>query len=376
MRIHHLKAVVLVGVLASGAALSYCYIDSIRAYIWGGSTARIPDLECPEIVDIGPVEYGTVVEARFMVKNRGSGQLVLSEFRASCACQSVEVKRENGFVRAAEVRLGPDQTAEMRLVLSVNDRAQESLRTPIYFRTNLPAQPERVVIVAIPRILAGLVAFPSSLSLGEIPVGSSARYRVELFDARQKPRKIIRVRSRDSAHITAKLIPDFGLSQSPDGANRGHLVGTIEIEINTAVAGSIDNDVFAEIDDGSTAPDAIRVTGRIVAPIEISPSVLFLPRSTSVGQVYSGTCLCRSTSGQDFELTVAQFPKGMSVTIEAAVPESPGMRTVKFELRREFLDANVGDGSVTVRMLATLSGRQHELIVPVRFRNPAAGGPP
>ena len=172
--------------------------------------AGAPILECPAIVNVGPVEYGTVIEANFSVANRGGSELVLNEFRSGCTCESIEVKRGDSFVRVGEVRLKPNESALMRLVMSVSERARESMSSPIYFHTNVPDRPEARLVVDVPVILAGLSAVPRSVTFGEVPVGSDSRHLVQLFDARTVRRRISEVRSSDPERVRAKLLPSQG----------------------------------------------------------------------------------------------------------------------------------------------------------------------
>lgn len=273
--------------------------------------AGAPILECPAIVNVGPVEYGTVIEANFSVANRGGSELVLNEFRSGCTCESIEVKRGDSFVRVGEVRLKPNESALMRLVMSVSERARESMSSPIYFHTNVPDRPEARLVVDVPVILAGLSAVPRSVTFGEVPVGSDSRHLVQLFDARTVRRRISEVRSSDPERVRAKLLPLKAGVAGLDEAGRGVLVGTVEMTIDTKSPGHVSCDVTVYWEEREASPETIHLAGRVVAPVEVYPPILHLPRSTTNGFVYSGSCLCRNTSTSgDMALKVTQAPKG------------------------------------------------------------------
>ncbi len=328
--------------------------------------ADTPVLECPAMVKVGPVEYGTVIEAHFSVANRGGSELVLNEFRSSCTCESIEVKRGDSFVRAGEVRLKPNESANMRLVMSVNERAHESMSTPIYFRTNVPDRPEAHLVVDVPVILAGLSAVPRSVTFGEVPLGSDSRHLVQLFDSRSVRRRVSEVRSADPARVRVKLLPHEDGVIRPDEAGRGVLVGTVEVTIDTKSPGQVSCDVMAYFAEGVTAPEMIPVAGRVVAPVEVYPPILHLPRSTANGFVYSGSCLCRNTlQSGDMALKVIQAPKGVSVKVAEAAPG--GLWKIQVELTEEYGTPEV-PRDLTVKLLAILGERQYEVDITLRIQ--------
>lgn len=206
------------------------------------------------------------------------------------------------------------------------------------------------------------------MAIGAVTAGSPVHRTVELFDARETPRKVVRVQCSDPARIAARFLPSAEVIRLPDDAGRGVLIGTIELAVDASMPGLIASDVLIYLDDGMAAPDAIRITGRVVAPIEVSPSVLFLPRASASGPLYSGECLVRSTAGDSLTLAVDHAPKGVSVAISDAGSESPGTRRVKLEVTQDFLNGDEGDGTISVQLSAIASGRRHDLSIPIRLR--------
>lgn len=61
----------------------------------------LPVLESPETVDLGEQEIGATAVGQFVVRNAGTAELVLSEFRTSCSCAGVE-RLVNGNVHPVE----------------------------------------------------------------------------------------------------------------------------------------------------------------------------------------------------------------------------------------------------------------------------------
>lgn len=270
-------------------------------------------------------------------------------------------------MRAGEVRLKPNESAHMRLVMSVTERSHESMSTPIYFLTNVPDRPEARLVVEVPVILAGLSAVPRSVTFGEVPVGSDFRHLVQLFDGRSVRRRISEVRSANPARVIAKLLPHQDGVTGPDEAGRGVLVGTVEVTVDTKSPGDVSCDVtvyFAELE---AAPETIHVAGRVVAPVEVYPPILHLPRSTSNGFIYSGSCLCRNNSpSADMALKVTQAPKGVSVKVAEATPGK--LRQISVELTEEY-GIPEGPRDHIVKLSATLGERQYEVDIIVRVQS-------
>lgn len=323
-----------------------------------------PILECPEAVKIGPVEYGAVIEAHFTVANRGGSDLFLDQFRASCACQSLEVREGSKFVRAAEIRLAPGERAELRLVMSINERVNPSMRAPIFFRTNVPTRPEVAVLVDVPVVLSGFVAVPSSVIVGDVPTGSPAIHVVQLYDSRPARRTVTAVRTSDPARVTARFRAADAKESAPDEAGRGVLVGVIEVTVDTRMPAPINCELATTLSDGSTAPDVIRITGRVTAAVECSPAELYLPRATSSGPVYSAVCLVRSTlPSAELALAAVSTPDG--VVVEVA-DHGVGVRRVVISLAKDCPRPEL-PRNVTVKMRATIGDQKHELEIPVRI---------
>ena len=151
-----------------------------------------------------------------------------------------------------------------------------------------------------------------------------------------------------------------------DEAGRGVLVGTVEMTIDNKSPGHVSCDVTVYWEEREASPETIHLAGRVVAPVEVYPPILHLPRSTTNGFVYSGSCLCRNTSTSgDMALKVTQAPKGVSVKVAEAA--SGGLWKIQVELTDEYGIPEV-PRDLTVKLLATLGERQHEIDVTLRIQ--------
>lgn len=330
--------------------------------------SRGPMIDCPDKIQVGPTEYGKLIEAHFLVSNPGDRQLVIRGFRSSCTCESIEVLEGDRFVSAVEVKVDPGKSIEMRIVMSIRERVMKSLQNPIFFLTNVPERPEVTVVVNVPIVLSGLSALPSVVAFGQVPINAITRHTVRLFDSRENARKIFGVRS-DSNRVKVRLVKASDIVTDEEDKSRGLLVGVVEIVVDTNSSGDIHGTILVDMLDGSAMPDAIRVFGRVMAPVEVYPDTLHLPRATSTGSVYSGTCLVRCTLPSHVgKLTLQQAPKG--VTVKVSDVNDGGLATLNIELNDEFpifsvpqhftVELSVGQGDSRIEIKIPVSVQPKE----------------
>jgi hypothetical protein len=360
--------------LAIAAAMSF---DASRCFVqqfWVTRVIRQPVLDAPQVVDLGPQENGAVADARFTVSNRGGGELKLDSFRTGCACDGLEWEAEGRFVRLTELTLVAGQSANLRLRRSVQGRAGEPLQTAVYFRTNDPAAPEAAVTVVIPKVLGGVTAVPVSQHFGSLSLGASARQVFDLFDPADVTRTVTRVESGDPNRFSVRLLPPDTAALPSGGELPGVPVGRIEAVVHTDRPGAIDGEIRVYLDEGKSKPDVIRITGRVVPPVEVTPSALVLPRASGEGPLYSCICVCRSATGQPLTLDVVEAPPGVTATPEPSDEGSP-IRRVTVAVNPALLPAAYETRNHVVRLAAIVSGGRHLIEVPVRVLAPTGAAP-
>ncbi len=375
LRKRHLLPLVCMLAVVTGMLIAAYRSGSLHR-LWDVHVLRHPVLDAPSVVELGPQEYGGHAEDRFAVTNRGGGELRLDNFRTACACDGVERKVGDRYVRLTDLTLAAGESAELRLVQQVRGRVGEPLRSAVYFRTNVPSVPEAAVVVSIPRVLGGVTAVPASAHVGAVPVGANVRQVIDLFDAAARPRVVKQVTSSDPSRFAVRLLPPDPATPARDGVHREAPIGWVEVVVDTTRTGPINGDIRLVLDDGQAVPDSIRVSGRVVASIEVMPSALVLPRSSNDGPIYSGICLCRSTAGHPLTLEPETAPPGISVTVTAAAGGSPAAQLVTIAARSEPPAEASRPRSLVVRLTATVDGVRHLLEIPVQVLSTPRNRPP
>ena len=307
-----------------------------------------PALEAPALVELGEQEHGSVADARFTLRNTGKSELLLTGFRTDCSCNALETEVGGRFATLKELRLAGGEAAQVRLRKSVRGTAGEPIHSVILFRTNVPARPDAAVRVKVDKVLAGVSASPAQWALGSVPQGRATRQEFTLSDSVVPARSVERVES-SNPRLRASLNP----------------AGTLVVEVDTAQPGPVDGSVRLFVRGGKADPDPILITGKVVAPVECSPSDIRLPRQSSAGLLYTATYLVRATGGQSLDLRLCDVPEGVKASVEpgsdgphrvvtvTADPQlSPGRRTVR-------LTATAGDWTGPVELaldIAPLEG--------------------
>jgi hypothetical protein len=77
----------------------------------------------------------------------------------------------------------------------------------------------------------------------------------------------------------------------------------------------VDSRVEIHLAGDSRPPTAIPVNARVVADVEVTPSSLVLPRSSTAGPVYEAKCICISNGGHSLALSVEDTPEGLSARV-------------------------------------------------------------
>ncbi len=367
MKLHH---VAWVGVPLLLGAVAYVESSVGFGRLWATWTHVRPVLELPPPLDLGERELGETVVARFTVANRGGGELLIDQVRVNCACSGLEREVEGQFVRVESLRLGPNEQTDLVLRLSVRGQAGSAVRNGVLFRTNDPDYPEAAVTAVVSRITGGVTAKPASVAFGAVPVGGEARRVFEVRDTAAKTRAIKRVVSASPERFSARLLPQESPSESTAEEGSGALLGRVEVTLLTQQIGPADGEVLVYLDDAVRQPDAVLVTGRVVAVVAASPSSLVLPRSSGAGPVYFGECLCRSNTGKPLSLTLDSAPPGVSAVI-SVVRDNPSIRIVRIEWKPD-PDGHVPEAPQPVRFRACAGDQEMVLEILVHVRRSAA----
>jgi hypothetical protein len=278
---------------------------------WSAVVRRAPRIDYPRRLDLGPQEIGEHAAARFTIANRGAGELVLDQIQTNCSCSGMEREEQGRFVRLESLRLKAGEQADLVMRVSVRGvPIGAEMINVVEFRTNDPAEPAgRMEVVA--RCVSGSVSVtPPSVVFGTVATGAKVRQVVDVRDKSITPRHIERVVSTVPDRVRVRLLPSGDESHRTEPHPDGELIGQIEVVVETESPGEVNATFHIHLAGETRRPDAVPVFGRVAPPIEMSPSLLVLPRASSNGPVYSATCLCRSNSGEPLSLTVDSLPPG------------------------------------------------------------------
>jgi hypothetical protein len=213
--------------------------------------------------------------------------------------------------------------------------------------------------VTVPRVAQGVSVAPAGITFGTVPVGTTIREVIEVFDPGSPPRTLTRAVSTDD-RVAVQLLPPTG---APDPHGRGVSAGRVEATVRTDRPGEVDAAIELVLDGPGRPLAPVRVSGRVAAPVEVSPSTVVLPVASSLGPINQVVCLCRSTRGQPLNIRVESQPQG----VEAEVIPAEGNSAVR-RVRIRLLSGSDGTTSGTetsVQLIGTHGGIETRIEIPV-----------
>jgi hypothetical protein len=320
------------------------------------------------MIDIGEQEVDQIAVAPLVIRNRGRGELVIDRITSSCSCSGLE--REDGatFAPVQELRLGGRAEASLRVRFSVRGIPGEPARSAITIRTNDPAAPEWRMEIFVPQVIGGVVTTPRSLVFGTLLAGKGAQQVLEVRDTNPTPRMVERVSSSHPDRVAVRWLPAEADAAAPTLRGAGKVLGQVEVSVLPGEPGSIDERV--EIRLAGHQPVQVPVLGRIVPIVEVTPSLLILPRESAGGAAYDGTCTCRSNQLLPLSIADVSSDKELSVQIEP-VEGNPHLKLVRVKWhpsvgakltpttrRVVHAHARVGDQAIPVEFSVDCIGRE------------------
>jgi len=327
MKIHLLLWVVVP--LLAGMAACASYSDTWLG-LPGNWVGAGPALECPRLLELGERELGEVALVRFMIANHGGEALIIDEVRSNCSCSGLEQEQAGEFVRLGSLRIGPGKAARVAMRVLVQGSPGSPMITRVEFRSNDPKQPLHAIEAVVAKVTAGVTTRPTSAIFGNVTTDGELRKVLDVFDAAIQPRAIARVASLDPDRVTVRALSTESGPGAPTNDPLGTWIGRVEVTAQTKTAGPLESEIEIHLTGEHRPPTRIPVRGRIVAPVEVSPSIIVLPRTSEAGPIYSANCVCTSTSGKAIAVTVDSLPKGLAAEVEET-RDDPAQQTVRVE---------------------------------------------
>lgn len=325
-----------------------------------------PVLECPDSLDLGERELGEVTLSRFSIANRGGGQLEITNIQANCSCAGLEQERNGEFVRVKSLSIAAGEKVDLVMRISVQGSPGIPNRTGVRFKTNDSDRPEVTIEASVSKVNAGVTTIPTSASFGTLSLGMEGRQVLDVFDSSKKPRALERVASRNPDRVSVRMLPTPEDHTLPTDRNLGVRIGRVEVTAATADPGPLTSELEIYLRGERRPPTIIEVSGRVAGAVEISPSVLALPRASNAGPVYFGECVCRSTDGKVFTLKADSPPAGLSVRIGSPGASSTQVVHVQWDPAKDV--ERPKSGLPKVRLRANIEGIETILEVRVFCR--------
>jgi hypothetical protein len=299
----------LVGVvLAAGAG--------VFAAVAFATHKAVPVLAVPAEVDVGRVDNGQVAEVAFDVANNGGATLLLEDLHADCKCMRVFQKDATGTKTIADsVEVPPSRVVHLGVDLNVRGTIGTVHGSSVHFRCNDPAAP--VVVIAIHYTpTARLYPTPAMLDFGELALGQSATRRVTLMSDGKS-------RDFDPSAITCSQPERFSVrfaaaaQQTRDGsaAEEPSAVGDLDVTVAASNEATRIGETLSILGQGRPIVD-LPVAAAFVAEYQIAPSMITLPKSSSLGPLYSFTAIVRRTDRSAFALRLPSPPAGFRVAVD------------------------------------------------------------
>lgn len=333
--------------------LSYYIARTNDGYRWL-TLASSPALECPASLELGERELGEVALARFTIANRGGKELVIDEIESNCACSGLERETDGKFVRLTSLRLAPYERTNLTMRVLVQGAPGSATQNGVSFRTNDPTCATMHIDAHVSKITAGVTTVPTSIVLGTLRTTSESRKLMAVYDNAVRPRKIARVVSLDPARVAVRLL-DRGATDAAEN-ELGTLIGQIEVEAGTSLPGSLNTEIAIHLENVHRPPTIVPVIGRVVGPIELSPTMLVFPRMSDGHRVFVRNCLCRSTTDKSIRLVIESVPDEFTATISAT--ENATEQLITVECKRDNEGHAARPGKYTLRLRAILDSEE------------------
>ena len=279
-----------------------------------------PQVDAPQIVELGRQKLGQQAVVDFQITNRGRQPLQLFSFDTSCGCLSVEHKNAGKISKEDAIVLGAKESIEIRAVLAVRGIAGEKARDFVRFRTNDPANTSVTVELVVDLEPEPVVAVPTQLYLSEMVVDSSASKTLILrTPSGREGFKLLGVdnpfpqiiKDIKCVHLEADREAKFA---TPDHAKDLY---RIELEL-TAPPNPIDINGILEIRGESGKILKVPIAINVVSRVRLTPAVLYLPRHSEQGLIYMASCVCKGPGQAPVELTASKLPEGFRFQIDHA----------------------------------------------------------
>jgi hypothetical protein len=285
-------------------------------------------LRCPALLDLGTRRVGESVAAIFSIENIGGQPLEIREPKTNCTCHQLRLKGGGPLGRMSSFTVAPGAAADLEMTIRVAGTHGASMSGTVEFRTNDPERSIARVVAQVPFVLAGVFSSPSSITFGSLPVHETGHYTLEILDDGKSPRTVERLESTDPGHVRAQLSACEPVRAED---RQAWVIGRVEIDVSSDTPRDFDERIIVAVHGDRHVALEIPVTGRMVTPIEGSPSKLIFPMSSGTGPVYTGQFWIRSTSRLAIRAIEWSAPAGLVAEVLSGAEGPTGIVRVRWD---------------------------------------------
>ncbi|GIW89038.1 MAG: hypothetical protein KatS3mg108_3362 [Isosphaeraceae bacterium] len=288
--------------------------------------------------DFGKQSTFTKGEREWVVKNVGSGDLILRSGSSSCYCTVANFTQPDGTVnREASLTLKPGESTPIRVSWDTKDKPGKfSQRVTVL--TSDPGQPE-IEFTITGMIYPPIVTVPEDpiFDFGSVDNSEPALGRLALTSYDQPDLAITEVVASNPEALTTEIQPLTEDERKKVGFASGLRVD-VTLKPSDAL-GEIAEQVTLKTNHPKMPELVVPIRGKRVGPISVAPERVRLTASSGRGGRMNLVLLVRDQESTHFEVT--HKPEQVQVSIEPM--EEPGAETAR--IRRYRLRVEVPPGT-------------------------------
>lgn len=344
-------------------ALSFCLAKNGWPARWIATISGSPVIHCQRDFKLGKRHLGEVTLTRFAIRNRGRRTRVINGVQSNCACSGLEREENGKIVGIDTLRIEPGKEVHVLMRLLVQGTPGQPSQNGVVLRTNDPKNRVVSIQASIDEVIAGFTAIPTSVAFGQVLIESPATRLVSVYDNAATPRSIDTVEVMNCPALRARVLPASPEIMTRREHDLGVLVGRVEIAADATSPASLNGYLKLVSSNRSHQPTVVSIDGRVVGHVDIAPSLVVLPRTSSAGAIYSSTCICRSTFGSSLEVRVIAASEGLTAEIEPA-SGSDSEKPMRISWDGIWRPGHKGN-RMSVQAMATMGERKIAFEIPV-----------
>jgi hypothetical protein len=326
-------------------------------------------LTVPTLVDLGTVSSGTMNTASIDIVNSGKSMFTLTDFKASCSCQTVYQKASSSKAGVGTLMVGPHSSNTILVDILVGGDSGSRQGSVVHFQDRQRGEVYSVPVVYTP--VASMFAVPKAVPFGELVAGTRTTRTVEIRRSARIDGLAVTVVGATLKSLGARFVA-ASASQADDfnAANPGqYLVGHLDLTLDATSSNARVRERVVVAKDALTRVE-IPISAEILLEHALIPPRVLLPRRTSGGLLSSSRIICQSRSGRAFSVAFDSATAPFHATVEQPRESHPDRAFIDLEYVGAIPKGAPQDYDLTFKIRD--SGHEYALACPVRV---LAGAP-